>query len=146
MTGHDLPDEDHVVRYAKFTDILDDGKLNCSAFQLRATDSGLSVNWLEYFRDRPKSEQIDEIRCQIRLTLRRSGRLVELNVGMTREHVGQRLDEFRFVHAPLPADDSHEADPSHSEIVGLPSGDSPEAELIGDMIAECVMAHHPAVV
>ena len=146
MTDCDLPDKDHVVRYVKPTHILDDGKLNCSAFQLRKMETGLSVNWLDHFKDRTKSQQLDEIRPLIRLKMSRNGCLAELNVGATREHVSQRLDELRFIHRPLEADDKYEADPSHSEIVGLPLEDPPEAELVGDMIAECVLETYPAVV
>ena len=146
MTSRDLPDEDHVIRYARSTDFLDDGKLNCSAFQLRAMESGLSANWLEYFECQTKSQQLDEIRPLIRLKMKPSGGLAELNVGATREHTSHILSELRFVHAPLPAEGEYAPDPSHSEIVGLPPVDSPEAELIGDMIAECVTAVHPAVV
>ena len=41
--------------------------------------------------------------------------------------------------APLPSTDEFEADPSHSEITGVPLRDSDEAIVIGDVIAECVM-------
>ena len=51
----------------------------------------------------------------------------------------------RFVHQPLTAEDTYAADPSHSEILGLPPADSPEAEMIGDLIAECIVGVHPAV-
>ena len=146
MTGKDLPDEDHVIRYAKPTDILDDGKLNCSAFQLRPIEAGLSVNWLEHFGSQTKSQQLDEIRSLIRLIMKPRGRLAELNVGVTRKHIGHSLDGLRFVHTPLAADNGFPADPSHSEIVVLPPKSSPESELIGDMIAECVNTTHPAVV
>lgn len=142
MSGKDLPDTDHVVRYVKSRDLLEDGNLNCSAFQLRPGESGLSVNWIEYFKNLTKLEQIHEIRGLIRLSMRPSGRLAELNVGQTRRHVDYALG---FVHSPLPAEDVYAADPSHSEVIGLPAGDSAEAELIGDMIAECVVAVHPAV-
>ena len=146
MNDRALPDSDHVVRYAGFTDILDDGTLNCSAFQLRKGETGLSVYWLEYFEDRTKSQQLEEIRPLIRLKRGRKGGLAELNVGETREHISNRLDELRFINVPLLADEKYEADPSHSEIMGLPPKDSPEAELIGDMIAECVIEVHPAKV
>ena len=143
MIDQDLPDRDHVLRYAKFSDILDDGTLNCSAFQLRPQDSGLSVNWMEYFKNLPKREQIDEIRGLIRLTMKPSGRLAELNVGQTRTQIDRAL---RFVHMPLSADDTYVADPSHSEGMWLPPGDTADAELIGDLIAKCVSVIHPAVV
>jgi hypothetical protein len=41
MIGQALPDTDDVLRYAKFRDILEDGTLNCSAFQRRPQGSGL---------------------------------------------------------------------------------------------------------
>lgn len=145
MTAGDLPDADHVMRYARFIDLLDDGTLNCSAFQLRKAESGLSVNWLECFGDKTKSQQLDEVRRLIRLTMKRSGRLAELNVGQTRKKVDRLLDELRFIHMPLDADENFEADPSHSEIVGLPPKDSPEADMIGDLIATCVIEVHPAL-
>ena len=146
MNSSDLPASDHVVRYARFIDILDDGTLNCSAFQLRKAEAGLSVNWLEYFETRTKSQQLDEIRPLIRLTMKRSGRLAELNVGATKEQVGQILDELQFIHMPLAADENYAADPTHGEIMGLPPKDSPEADMIGDLIVKCVIEIHPAVV
>ena len=105
----------------------------------------MSVNWMECFEDRAKEQQLEEIRPLIRLKRGRKGGLAELNVGKTREHLGNRLDQLRFISVPLPADEKFEADPSHSEIIGLPPKDSPESELIGDMIAECVIEIHPAV-
>ncbi len=145
MTGDDLPDEDQFVRYARPTDVLDDESLNCSAFMLRSDESGLSVNWLDYFRDRTKSEQLSEIRRLSRLTMRRNGRLAELNVEEVRERVRQELDAFRFIHDPLAAEGQYEPDPSHSQILGLPTPYTPEAQLIGFTIAECVTEAHPAV-
>ena len=100
MTGDDIPDEDHVLRYARPTDVLDTdvGGLNCSAFQLRRDEEGLSVNWLEYFANLPRIEQVDRVRGLIRLTLSRNGALAELDVGRTRAYVD---DAIRFVHDPL---------------------------------------------
>ena len=50
------------------------------------------------------------------------------------------------MHDPLEAAEGFAADPSHSQITGLPPVDTDEAMLVGDMIAECVTAMHPAVV
>ena len=144
MTARDLPDEGNVVRYARPTQVLD-GRVDGSVFLLRENEPRLSVNWLEYFDDQPRPQQLVEIRRLIRLTLRRTGLFAELNVGETRKHVGDLADELRFVHSPLDPEDGFEADPSHSEVVGLPPGDTPEAELIGDMIAERVTEVHPAL-
>ncbi len=140
-----MPDDDRVVRYARPTDVLDDGSLNCSAFMLRDGESGLSINWLDYFRDQPKSQQLDEIRRLSRLTMRRNGRLAESNMWQTSEYVRRELEGLRFIHTPLDADTGYAPDPSHSEIRGLPTRYSPEAELIGYMIAECVSLCHIAI-
>ena len=103
------------------------------------------MNWLEYFVGQTKRQQLAEIRRVIRLTLGRNGLFAELNVGATREYIGDMLDELRFVHSPLDPEDGFEADPSHSEVLGLPPRDTPEAELIGDMIAERVTEVHAAL-
>ena len=145
MTGEDLTDDSQVVRYAKPTLVREDGTVGGEAFQLRRQEAGLSVHWLECFEGPPKSGQLDRVRPLIRLQMRRNGRLAELQVGATREYVRDEIDDVRFVHQPLTAEDSFAADPSHSEIFGLPPADSPEAELIGDMIAECIIGVHPAV-
>ena len=148
MIGDDLSDEDHVVRYVKPTSVREDGTVDGSAFCRRAhrpDDVRLSVHWLECFRSRTKSEQLASVRRVSRLTLRGRGRLAELNIGKTKWHLHAEQVTLRFVHMPLPAQDDHEADPSHSEIDGLPPGNSPYADLIGDMIAEAVSAIYPAV-
>ena len=144
MTGTDLPDDDHVVRYAKPTTVREDGSVDGSAFRLRPSDKGLSVNWLDYYQRLNKSQQLDKVRRSSRLVMRRNGRLAELNIGVTKRHVHARLKSLGFIHAPLAAEGDYQPDPSHSEIRGLPPGDSPEAALIGDMIAECVQTIHPA--
>ena len=60
--------------------------------------------------------------------------------------VARELDTLRIVHDPLEAKEGFDADPSHAEIIGLPPGDSDQAVLVGDLIAECVIDMHPAVV
>jgi hypothetical protein len=148
MIGDDLPDDDHVVRYVKPTSVREDGTVDGSAFCLRAhrpDDVRLSVHWLECFRDSTKSDQLAAVRQLSRLRLRERGRFAELNVGKTKRHVTVEHVTLRFIHMPLSAQEDYEADPSHSEIDGLPPGNSPHAELIGDMIAESVAAIHPAV-
>ena len=145
MTARDLPDEGNVVRYARPTQVLD-GRVDGSAFLLRENEPRLSVNWLEYFDDQPRPQQLVEIRRLIRLTLGRTGLFAELNVGATRKHIGDMVDELRFTHSPL---DSRRWFRSRSfaqrSLWGYLHEDTPEAELIGDMIAECVTEVHPAM-
>ena len=81
----------------------------------------------------------------MRLSLRPNGRFAELNVGTMKERIAHLLDDLRFVQAPREATLRYRADPSHSEIVGLPPGDSLQAALVGELIAECVSAIHPAI-
>ena len=144
MTGDDLPNENHVVRYVKPSQFDEDEGVNGSAFQLRQNESGLSVHWLESFEDLAKPLQLDEIRRLSRLEIRKGGRFAELNVGRTKQHIKEELSDIRFVHKPLNAKGNYEPDPSHSEILGLP--DFPDEELIGDLIAnECIEAIHPGL-
>ena len=125
--------------------VYGDGNVDGSVFRLREGESGLSVQWLESFGDLTKSQQLKEVRRLARLDMRPNGRLAELNVGNTKRHVSRQFSPLRFVNIPLSAIDQFDADPSHSEIEGLPSGDTIQAALIGDMIAECVQRTYPTV-
>lgn len=148
MNGDELPDDSHVVRYVKPTLVREDGSVGGEVFQLRSGEDNLSVNWLECFSGISKSQQVAEVRRRSRMQLRLNGRLAELNVGRTKGHLHSELSDLRFVRDPLDAEEHEggfEADPSHSEITGLPPADTPEAELIGDMIAECVTAVYPGI-
>ena len=59
--------------------------------------------------------------------------------------VEEELGTLHIVEDPLAADADHDADPSHAEMVGLPPGGTDQVMLVGDLIAECVTAVHPAV-
>lgn len=143
MTGRDLPDSDNVVRYVGGSHI-DDGQVLGGAFCLPVGRDDLSVNWLECFSHLSKPEQLSEIRRLSRLTPGASARLAELNVGAVKTYVCHKLPSLRLVSTPSPANENYEADPSHGDIIGLPPAASPQSTLIGDMIAECVNAQHPA--
>lgn len=145
MKGDDLPAGDHVVRYVKPSMILGDGTPDGSDFRLRPDEKGLSVNWLEAFEP-PKTQQLSEVRRLFRLSVRRNGRFAELDVGKTLRTVSEELITLRILHDPLQAADGFDADRSHAQIVGLPPGDSDEAALVGDLIAECVGDMHPAII
>lgn len=147
MTGDPLPNEDHIVRYVKPSSI-DEGEVDGSEFRLRPNrpdDTGVSVNWLDYYRDLDKPAQLTEIRRVSRLSRRKNGRYAELNVGAVCEQLANELETLGIVQSPVEAEGELEADPSHSEIVGLPPGNSDQAAMIGDLIAECVIALHPAL-
>ena len=74
------------------------------------------------------------------------GRFAEMNVGTVLWEVSTELDTLRIVHDPLDAERGFEADPSHAQITGLPPGDSDDALLVGDLMADCVSDMHPAIV
>ena len=136
MTGIELPDDTFVVRYAK-PSLINDDRISGAVFVLRSEDEGLSVNWLDFFEKCNKEQQLDKVRESSQMSMNKNGRLAELNVGITKKHLAGELESIYFKHKPC--DD----DPSHSEVFGLPSGDTPEAELIGDMIAQTVTAVYP---
>ena len=144
----DLPAGDQIVRYVKGSLIQEDGTVDGSDFRLRPSrldETGLSVNWLEAFGP-GKAHQLGEVRRLCRLGLRRSGRFAEMNVGTVIRTVAVELDTLRIVEDPLQSAVGYDADPSHAEIIGLPPGDSDQAALIGDLIAECVIGLHSAIV
>lgn len=148
MKENELPNHDHVVRYVKPSMVREDGTVDGADFRLRPhrpDDTGLSVNWLEVFGS-DHAHQLGEVRRLSRLRLKAAGRFAEMNIGEVRSKVAQELDTLGIVHYPLEATADHEADPSHAEITGLPPGDSDQALLIGDLIAECVSATHHAIV
>lgn len=142
MRGDPLPDDDHVVRYVR-PGLIDGEAVDGDAFQRREGEPAPSINWLDCFRNQPKEHQLREVRRLFRLQVRPKGRFAELNVGQTRRHLANKLEAIRFIEDPLTADpvSGDDEDPSHALIKGLPDrNQKPEfAELIGDMIAECVL-------
>ncbi len=148
MKGYSLPADDHIVRYVRPSMIQEDGTADGSEFRVRPATSGetgLAVNWLEAFEP-GKKLQLNEVRRLCRLRLRPNGRFAEMNVGTVIRVVTTELDSLRIVHDPLAATEHFDADPSHAEITGLPPRNSDLALLVGDLIADCIIDMHPAVV
>ncbi len=147
MTGDELPDEDHVVRYVR-PSLIDDNHVDGGAFILREGETGLSVNWLEIFEGDDQSCPLDEIRHLFRLSPAKTGRFAKLNVGDTKKYVSAEAREagisleINVLQRPLAATSDDESDPSHAEITGIPNnGNNDAAMLIGDLLAECII--HP---
>lgn len=138
MTSGDIPDDNHIVRYVRPTLILENDAVDGSAFLLGNGHKTLSVNWLEVLGG-DNDFQLNEVRRLIRLNLSKNGRFAQLNVGRTKQHVSENANEIGILGEPLAGTLESEADPSHAGIAGLPSGDSDEAMLIGDLIAECII-------
>ena len=147
MTGDDLPDAAQVVRYVRPSHIRENGDAAGRAFRLREDETGLSVNWLDYFVGLSKSEQLSEVRRLSGLSLSRNGRFAELNVGVVKRAVRAELPELpvlRFVHDPPAANGAIEADPSHSQVIGLPPFSDLRSKVVGNLIARRVQGLHPA--
>lgn len=111
-------DDHHAVRYCSLRTLDCEGRPTLEAFKLRKDETYLSAFWLEYFEDTPQYSRIDQVRRaapKINLKLRKSGRLVELEVRQVRE-------AGRAVNCQLcigPRDDVDE--PSHVGIDGWAS-------------------------
>jgi hypothetical protein len=106
------------------------------------------VNWLEFFAG-TSGESVDQIRACTRLIYGARARLARLNVGHSTLHVfrndpGSR--QIAFLYDPLDEDvaRNHREDLSHALIANVPNFDDPEAELIGDLLAECIAGTFPA--
>ena len=67
----------------------------------------------------------------------------ELNVGITLDHIRKAVPHALFENRPLPRKGEWLPDPSHSQLLGLPT-DALQSEIVGDMIAECVQRRYPA--
>lgn len=148
MSDKELLDEDNVVRHVPSRHLKSGGKVAGAAFGLRDDEEGASVGWLECFGDIGKEAQLVEIRRVSRLRLRTSHRFAELNVGKTKSVLYHDfdIDDVRFQSKPLEATPEFPPDPSHSEIEGLPRGNSEHDDMIRAMIAKTVNNLHLAVV
>ena len=144
MIDRSIPEHSSVVRYVGFTRIRG-GLVEGSAFSLRPGEIGLSINWLDFFHGLTKEDQLEQVRRLIHMNVGARSAFAEFNVGQTCRLIGNLLPEIQFVHSPAPPNERYPADPSHSEILGLPSpADRDMALLIGDMIAQCILNLHPA--
>jgi hypothetical protein len=148
VKGDPIPDRHHVARYVGGTHV-DNGRVVGNAFLRRRGESGPSVHWLEMLAG-DVGDHIDQLRRRSRLDRRPSAVFARLNVGATRRHVADNVIDHRkiaFIHDPLDAKPPNHPldDPSHALIDGLPHpDDTPQAEAIGDLIAETVLDTFPA--
>lgn len=110
-----IPNSDHVVRYlSKNKWCPDDGSgLQDNAFgDVSNSQSGVSVNWLEYFNRDNLGNSLEEINRTCGLCTKESGRFLRLNVGRIKKAVGEISPPVCVIH-------DGEDDPenkSHAEI------------------------------
>jgi len=152
MNGELVPDDQHVARYIAPTHIeaRSDGPthIDGNGFLSRPRDNGWpSVNWLELLGNQ-LDEQLANTRRLARIKYGKTGVLVTLNVGRVRAHVSggtSGQNELQTIHSPLDAEEEHEADPSHALMGPIGQVGQAEAEMIGDLIAQCIIEVFPAV-
>ena len=152
MSFEELPDDENVVRYVGPRNVKN-GEIEGAAFKPREVDvDGISADWMGAYDD-PKENQLQEIRNRIRMKMKKTGFLAELNVGDVRMRV---LDEhgsiLQFIHTPLEAGNGYQPSPSHILVKGIPivkgipgDRDSDEAHPVCDLIARCILQLHPAL-
>jgi len=135
MSEKPVPDLDHISRYCKPTTLGEDGQPSRTSFMLKPSEPFLSVNWLEYFGDIGREEQLAEIRRYVQLELASTGKLAVLNVGKTLKyvHTNSGIINISVLHEPTPED------PSHSGIHGY----GHEDDLVADLLAEVVQEIYP---
>jgi hypothetical protein len=139
MEDDPIPDRDHVGRYCGGAAIGSDGKIRGVAFQLRAGEEYLSVDWLEFLDPANRENQIARLRALLarRLRVGVKAQIAVLNVGEAKREVRIGSPDERdldFRHKPL------KDDLSHSGIFGLANGD----DLIGDLLAGAISQLFPA--
>ena len=141
MSGAEIDDVNNLARLCSPSRVID-GKPNGEAFRPRKIDNYLSVNWIEYFRDIERDEQIEEIRRAFiskDFDLKENAKFAVVNVGDVREYVRQNSQDSRALRVYREEDDDPQ-DPSHSGIHGYSWDDI----LIADLIAFRVQQTFPA--
>jgi len=141
MKGDKIPDQNHIARYCKSTQVSD-GQILATAFMLRTGEERLSVNWLEFLNCSSRESEITEIRniYSSKLNVGARAKIAVLNVGEVRQKVLTESPDGRnleVIHDPL---DTLIVDPSHSEIDNLKQ----DGELIAELILETVREAHSA--
>lgn len=135
-----LPDDDHVSRYCRPSNI-EDGIPTTAAFLPRSGEEYLSVNWLEYFGEVTLDAAVEGIRAVFSekgYRVSRNGRFAALNVGEVKTAVEEATGRAVSVDY-LPLVD----DPSHSGIRGYTSDDLAIAVELANLLT--LQYVHPAI-
>jgi hypothetical protein len=144
MKGDPIPETDTVSRYCPFGRLSEAGRPTIAAFQMRdsdlvGTNPHLSVNWLEYFRDKSRDEQIAEIREVFVRKMQRVGgqaKFALAKVSEIHEKVKEVGREVRILHWPVVEDN----DDSHAGIFDIDNDFDVIAQALSRMNFEMVAA------
>ena len=151
MKGDAVPDQHHVLRYigGRHIDVDADGRpvVLGGGFISRPRDNNRpSYNWLECLHG-SLNEQVQQVRGAARIRYGATGRLARLNVGsvVRAARAGSVTGrDIALLQDPLDAEGGWPPDPSHAVMTNVPDQDDPDGELIGDLIANCVLDSFPA--
>ena len=135
-----LSEQDNIVRYVKPSSIHK-GKVNGNEFKLRPNETGISANWMEFFRG-TKEFQIKEIKSLARIKLNKNGKYAELNVGSVCKVELEKLQSLKVRKSPLKKDRVFKEDGSHCEIV-VQALENLNMIIVGEIIAKCISTLHP---
>lgn len=132
--GMKLPPKDHVARHVPWVRLRKDENDNVlgllpQAFQLRAGEVGLSVNWLEYYSGDHKARiqaVINNLRANLNIRPRSAFGIG--NVGALDAYCNENGTPLRIVYAPT------EGIPSHALIKDLHQDDLAILSLIAENV------------
>lgn len=146
MSDDPIPDSNHISRLIGGSKIDDFGNISPEAFMLRKEKSTetyeeyLSVNWLEYYNQKSRELDINEIRNALLakgMNLPSKGKLGVLNAGELIQHVSNETEGNKLLSVLHKPD---QLDPSHSGIFGL----NPDDSITPALIAQKVFETYPA--
>ena len=123
----------HVARYCRPRYIREDGTLAPSAFRIRPGEEFLSANWLEYFHDSERSDQISGVRQALAgkgFRVSGGGSFAVLNVA---DSTAVTRDNLNIAIQFIVLGETH--DPSHAGIFGYTAENS---AVIAVMLAQSV--------
>ena len=110
-TGEALPDEHHLSRYCRPSAVGQNGLPMAAAFELKAGEDHLSVNWIEYLGEPNLDAAIARVRTVFHTKgyrVRPNGKFAVVGVGAVKTAVSETVEgAARVEHLPLDDDESH---------------------------------------
>jgi hypothetical protein len=144
--GDELDDPEPIVKYIPGRLVADDGSIDGAAFLPRnpQDDYGSSVNIL-YFYSADSDAALLAIKSRFRLTPAKAAKFAETTPAAIKFAAAKlkRLSTLSVIYDPLPANERHQADDSHSLIKGLPLQGIMD-ELVNIHLGQLALRTYPA--
>ena len=147
-----ISNNDHIGRYCTYGKLSEiSGCPSGLAFRLRPVDNnGLSVNWLEFYKEPSRTEQIKKIKPGLLKVMNNNkpadkrmknlpklAKIAVLNIGAMTSHVFNRNGPQLTVRLTNP---NATINQSHCRIETIPD----DCDLVADLIAQKVIETYPA--